>query len=135
VGIFEDLRFDVKQLMPSAMKVQDLKILFHWRQHNAVDAIKNQEQCGSGWPFRRLATLKDNMRLTTRRFIHFLSKSWSIATIMIMDVVEDGCTMLIYGFRISGQVKVDVYPYIGQLENCRYNASVNITLAIAEVTD
>jgi len=56
---------------------------------------------GHAGPFQRLATLKDNTLLIMRYFIRFLSKSWSTATLMIMDVVENGCTMRICGFRIS----------------------------------
>jgi len=112
--------------------LEDIPDSWDWRQHGAVNAIKNQEHCGSCWAFSATANIEGQYAIN-----HGSLVSLSEQQLVDCDTNNEGCNggWMVSAFLFlennEGQEPTNDYPYSGQSQNCTFNK----TEAVAFVKD
>jgi cathepsin F len=118
-----------------------------WREHGAVNAIKNQEQCGSCWAFSATCNIEGQYFID-----HGTLYSLSEQELVDCDTNDQGCgggwmyDAYEWLEKAGGQMTEAEYPYTGNVTACVFNisevvakvkTSLNVTtseIVIAEAT-
>jgi cathepsin F len=105
------------------IKTNDAPETFDWRNEGAVNAVKDQAQCGSCWAFATAANLEGLYYLKNKQ-----SMTFSEQQLVDCDTIDNGCNgglmeNTFTWLKTHGIMSDLDYPYEGYEGNCREDPS------------
>ncbi|CDW90523.1 cathepsin l [Stylonychia lemnae] len=112
----------------STPNLKDIPDSIDWREKGAVNAVKDQGQCGSCWAFSTIASLESRYFIET-------GKLQSLSEQQLVDCSKngnEGCNGGDMGLAMdyiasAGGVETEKdYPYVGKDQTCAFEASKEV---------
>ncbi|KAH8849049.1 Cathepsin S [Schistosoma japonicum] len=101
---------------------EELPLHFDWRDNDTVTTVKTQDNCGSSWAFAAVEALEGQLKLKTNKLIP-LSAQQLIDCTGDHECVENPLPVGFDYIKHNGVESEDDYKFVGNVENCTYNAS------------
>jgi cathepsin L len=89
--------------------IEDLPEVWDWRQHNAVNVVKNQGQCGSCWAFSAVAAMESAYAISTGKLESFSEQE-------LVDCTQGGIDTCTHGGEMHDGFEEIIQHHGGKID-------------------